>query len=119
MTTVADALDYLALGWSVIPIHDGTKDPAVRSWMPFQTERPDAKKLRGWFHQSGQRNIAVVLGPVSGNLVCRDFDKLESYHTWAAVLSSCGNVDRLMKVNRGVAHRWLFLFLTDGLLELV
>ncbi len=84
MTTVADALDYLALGWSVIPIHDGTKDPAVRSWMPFQTERPDTKKVRTWFRRSGQRNIAVVLGPVSGNLICRDFDKLESYHAWAA-----------------------------------
>ena len=32
---------------------------------------------------------------------------------------SCGAVERLLKVNRGVAHRWLFLFLTDGLLELV
>lgn len=84
MTTVADALDYLALGWSVIPIHDRTKDPAVRSWMPFQTERPDAKKVRVWFRRSGERNIAVVLGPVSGDLICRDFDKLESYHTWAA-----------------------------------
>lgn len=84
MTTVADALEYLSAGWSVIPIRDGAKVPAVRSWEPWQSARPDAAKIRTWFRVSGRHNIAVILGPVSGDLICRDFDRLESYEAWAA-----------------------------------
>lgn len=147
MTTVADALEYLEAGWSVIPIRDGAKVPAVRSWEPWQSARPDAAKIRKWFRESGRHNIAVILGPVSGDLICRDFDKLESYEAWAAehrelakslptVETSKGRhvycrgdfgaigsdedtVERLLQVNRGVAHRWLMLFQIDGLLLLV
>lgn len=84
MTTVADALEYLEAGWSVIPIRYGAKVSAVQSWEPWQSARPDAAKIQKWFRESGRHNIAVILGPVSGDLICRDFDRLESYEAWAA-----------------------------------
>ncbi|MHC4498370.1 MAG: bifunctional DNA primase/polymerase, partial [Planctomycetota bacterium] len=34
-----------------------------------------------WFSKNN-RNIAVVLGPVSGDLVCRDFDSMAEYERW-------------------------------------
>lgn len=79
MTTVADALEYFRLGWTVIPVRNGTK-VADRAWMRWQSRPPCEKTIRNWIRVSGRLNIAVVLGPVSGGLICRDFDKLESYH---------------------------------------
>ena len=77
------AFEYARLGWCVIPIRPGSKQPALRSWKPFQVKRPDEKLLLKWFG-SGKKNIAVVLGPVSGDLACRDFDSMAEYEKWAA-----------------------------------
>lgn len=76
------ALEYHRLGCCVIPIKPRSKIPALRSWKQLQTKRPDEKQLQEWF-ANGERNIAVVLGPVSGNLACRDFDTTAEYELWA------------------------------------
>lgn len=83
MTTVADALEYFARGWAVIPIRCRTKVSDCR-WSWWQSNRPCEATVRKWFRKSGQRNIATILGPVSGGLICRDFDKREAYEAWAA-----------------------------------
>ena len=76
------ALEYHRRGFSVLPIKPGTKRPACRSWKPFQSERPDERRLHRWFSDHPDRGLAVVLGDVSGGLVCRDFDTMESYQRW-------------------------------------
>lgn len=70
------------LRWSVIPIVSGTKRPAIR-WRRFQATRASDATLDRWFGQP-RHEIAVVLGPVSDGLACRDFDQPESYHRWAS-----------------------------------
>lgn len=75
------ALDYYGRGWSIIPIKVGTKKPACR-WKSYQTRRPTPAQLNKWF-AAGQQNLAVICGAVSGGLVIRDFDSMESYNAWA------------------------------------
>jgi hypothetical protein len=71
-------------GWSVIPIRFGTKNCPGIKWTPYKTQRASEPIIRKWFRDEARRNIAVVLGAVSGGLACRDFDTLESYDQWAA-----------------------------------
>ncbi len=78
------AFDYARRGWSIIPIRRGTKQPAVRSWKPYQKRRPTEAELCRWFAREDVGGLAVVFGPVSGDLTARDFDQLNAYERWAA-----------------------------------
>ena len=75
------ALNYQRLGWSIIPVPRGKKAARIR-WKRYQAERPTDEHVRKWF-AGNNRNIAVVLGSVSGGLACRDFDTEQSYEQWA------------------------------------
>lgn len=66
------ALDYLARGWSVIPVHARDKRPLV-SWQEYQQSRPTAAEVRSWFARWPDANVGVVTGAVSG-LVVADVD---------------------------------------------
>jgi hypothetical protein len=77
------AVAYSRLGWSVIPIIKGTKKPALGSWKPFSVKAPTPEELREWFEEEDDVGIAVCLGAVSGDLVCRDFDDFDAYLRWA------------------------------------
>ena len=77
------ALRYQDRGWSVIPIFPRAKYPCVK-WKCFQTQQPSKDKLLEWFTNQKDINLAVILGKVSGNLRCRDFDSMKSYEEWAS-----------------------------------
>jgi len=84
-TFLESALAYDRRGWSVIPIKHKSpkgKEPACR-WSRYQSERPTQATLGRWFSNGKLDGLAVILGPVSGNLVCRDFDELDAYDRWA------------------------------------
>lgn len=83
------ALSYANRGWSIIPIRHrpgtGGKQPAIPSWKAYQTRRATEAELRVWFDGAHRNDgLAVVLGGVSGGLLCRDFDRLDAYDRWAA-----------------------------------
>lgn len=79
------ALEYHQRGWSIIPIVAGTKTPPKRfRWKQFQKRRPTEDELRSWFASRDDLGLAVILGIISGGLVCRDFDTMEGYVRWAA-----------------------------------
>ena len=73
------ALDYRALGWRIIPAL-GNKKGAV-GWKDYQTRAPDPQELADWFCRRGYFP-AVITGPPSNGLVCRDFDDTDSYNAW-------------------------------------
>jgi len=77
------ALAYVQRGWSLIPIRPGTKKAAGR-WKQFQSAPASVDKLQAWFGNGSAFGLAVVLGEVSGGLVCRDFDDQAIYDEWAA-----------------------------------
>jgi putative DNA primase/helicase len=66
------AIDYLRRGWTVIDLPYGRKEPGRKDW---QLERLDDDALRERFG-GGPRNVSVLPGPVSDNLIDLDFDHL-------------------------------------------
>lgn len=66
------ALAALARGWSVIPLLEHSKRPAL-AWREFQSRRASPAQLEVWLHHLPQANIAVVTGALSG-LVVVDVD---------------------------------------------
>ncbi len=62
------ARDYLALGWSVIPMQARGKRP-VASWREFQHRRPSVQEVAAWFEGQPELNVGVVTGSVSGIVV--------------------------------------------------
>jgi hypothetical protein len=84
MSVLDEALRYYRRGWCIIPIRLGTKLPACKSWKRYQSVRPDMETIRRWFSTGEPKSLAVVLGEVSGGLVCRDFDDMTAYDRWAA-----------------------------------
>ena len=55
----------LAMGFSVIPLREGSKRPAV-AWREYQTRRPSEDELADWFGSGRFTNYGVVTGAVSG-----------------------------------------------------
>lgn len=70
-TSLEPAMDYWRMGFSIIPVEKGGKRPLVQ-WEEFQKRRMSEDEVRKYF--SGDVNIGVVCGAVSGNLVVIDWD---------------------------------------------
>jgi len=64
---------YQQWGLSVIPIAHRDKQPLVE-WKEYQNRQANARELEEWFGNMQAKNIGVVCGRVSGNLVVLDFD---------------------------------------------
>src|SRR5262245_56142578 len=103
------ALQYLDLGLSVIPLcaadHVGVgrdhgrrcqsrgKAPLV-PWAAYQTRRPTADEVRGWWRRWPNCNLGIVLGEVSG-VVRIDVDGQAA-------------LDQLLQLNGGMPNTWAF-----------
>lgn len=66
------ALFYAGLGWSVVPVRPGEKQPSI-GWNRFQSVPADAATIRGWFDAAPSLGVGIVQGRISGSLVL-DFD---------------------------------------------
>lgn len=64
---------YQRWGLSIIPIAHKSKKALV-PWHEYQKRRPQAAELGEWFCDGEPKNIGIVCGRVSGNLVVLDFD---------------------------------------------
>ena len=62
------ALEYLALGYSVIPIEQGGKKPLVK-WAQYQNRRASEEEVRQWYTKDPDAGVAIVSGPISGIVV--------------------------------------------------
>jgi hypothetical protein len=74
---LAYALQYLELGWSVIPVRSRTKYPTVH-WGTYQARRPTEAEVRAWFSGSEVNSIGIVTGAISGLTIvdCDNADAL-------------------------------------------
>lgn len=93
------ALEYQQRGWSLIPLVMAQKRPAV-NWKRYQTQRANDSTLRKWF-RNDEIGIGVVFGSVSGGLLSRDFDTIESYKQWARNHSDLAQILPTAATNRG------------------
>ncbi len=100
MTSLIEvARGYASLGFSVIPTRG--KHPAIPSWKPYATNRPTDEMIAEWFTPDDVDGIAVICGPISGNLVCRDFDEPEGYERWAVEWSEISDLYPAVRTGRG------------------
>lgn len=72
MTPYEAALEYLDMGYSVIPVKRSDKKPYI-SWRKYQTELPTEAEVDRWWTVWPDANIAIVCGAVSG-IFCVDAD---------------------------------------------
>jgi len=77
LDSLAAALSYRSLDWSVFPIRYGEKRPRVR-WKGLQECLPDRNQVGDWFGCWPEDGIAVALGPLSG-LLAIDVDGQEAH----------------------------------------
>lgn len=101
---LTEALRLQRIGLSVIPIIGGEKKPAVTKWQPFQTTLADEQQVRDWFDRRDDLGLAIILGPVSGNLNVRDFDIEGSYSAWATAYPSLARSLPTVATSRGRRH---------------
>jgi Bifunctional DNA primase/polymerase, N-terminal/AAA domain len=71
-TVLEAALNYLAKGWSVIPIKQLSKEPLV-TWAEFQKRQATEGEIHKWFADWPEANVAIVTGRIS-NLIVVDVD---------------------------------------------
>ena len=62
---------YEALGWSVIPINERSKQPHV-SWRNYEEKRPTRDQMMTWAKQWPSAGLAVITGTISGVIVIDD-----------------------------------------------
>lgn len=80
------ALAYSRAGYSIIPIRpDGSKEPALSKWKPYQSTLASESDLRDWF--ANERGIGIVCGAIS-QLEVIDFDASGSFEGWCELVTS-------------------------------
>ncbi len=71
------AYNFIARGWSVVPIPKGEKHPMIK-WDSYKTKRATADELKGWIVSEGEgSNVGIITGAISG-LVVVDADGPEA-----------------------------------------
>jgi len=72
-------LEYLKLGWSLIPVKPKSKEPLI-DWKEFQTRKASEAELRQWLEKWPEMNLGIVTGPIS-SLAVADLDGPEGVKT--------------------------------------
>ncbi|MGC8766401.1 MAG: bifunctional DNA primase/polymerase [Brevinematia bacterium] len=78
--TLAQALKYLDLNFSVIPVIYKEKRPVI-PWKKYQKVPPTREEVLSWFKNETPLNLAVVTGRVS-KLVVIDVDSYDALPDW-------------------------------------
>ncbi len=73
---------YIQGGLSPIPVrNDGSKEPALKTWKPFQSRYARDEELERWFSIS-VHGIGIVCGTISRGLEVIDFDLAVLFQPW-------------------------------------
>lgn len=76
------AMNWQSRGVAPIPLKPRSKIP-VMPWKALQAHFPTRHQIRRWFSHS-HRNLGLLTGAASNNLVVADFDRPLQYHKWIA-----------------------------------
>jgi hypothetical protein len=71
------ALQYLDLGFNVMPIHPKTKIPCIE-WTIYQKERVEPHEVDAWWMDWPNANVGIITGSIS-DLFVLDLDKTEYF----------------------------------------
>jgi hypothetical protein len=106
MNPICDAAQRIVgAGLSVVPCHPHSKLPAIH-WHEYRMRLPHANEIMGWLYNREDRNLAVVTGSISSNLVILDLDMgLRDAAMWIKAHPAIWQT-RKVQTQRGV-HVWL------------
>lgn len=65
---------YYDQGFSIIPLKEKDKRPNIPTWKKYIHEQPTKEEIQEWIDKKLFKNIGVVCGAVSDNLVVIDID---------------------------------------------
>ncbi|MDP1797418.1 MAG: bifunctional DNA primase/polymerase [Planctomycetaceae bacterium] len=101
---LSDSLIYRQYGWSLLPIRRGTKKPALPKGNVAKLKRipADEHVIRDWFDRRDDLGVAVLLGPPSGGLTCRDFDLFDAYVAWKTAYPKLADSLPTVRTHRGM-----------------
>jgi hypothetical protein len=108
------AADFLARGWSVLPVRAHDKRPLI-AWEPLQTVRPSENDVFEWFERWPDANIGILTGEIS-NIVVVDVDpKHGGDHSIERLQQRFGLLPPTVESETGGSGRHLY-FLHPGIL---
>lgn len=102
-TTLSFALAYRKLGWSVFPLQNKSKKPAIGSWEPYQHRLATEAEIRAWWTNS-DKGIAIVTGAISGDLLVLDCDPRHDGDLTLANMPRCTTDCPTVKTGGGGSH---------------
>ncbi len=79
-TTIPDNIIWLyhEQGFSILPLGKNNKNdlkaPSIESWKEYHQRQPTKDEIQQWIHQGLFKNIGIICGHVSNNLVVIDID---------------------------------------------
>lgn len=93
-------------GLCVVPVReDGTKAPDLPSWTEFQKRRPTPEELKRWFNNGRERHgLFFILGKVSGNAECIEFDDADAIVAFKQVAQAAGLGSLVRRIELGYAE---------------
>ena len=98
----AEARRLHALRLSLIPIRNrGDKKAPAGEWNDAKVTARSLTKVLEGVRRRGVTGIGVVTGSVSDGLCCRDFDRADVYHSWAAAFPDWARVLPTVETVRG------------------
>jgi hypothetical protein len=93
----------LSCGLSVIPIRPDGSKAALVPWHPYQQHQARADEVQDWLTRFEPLDfgLAIVAGPVSGNVEVLDFDDLTVAEPWARIVEEVqpGLLEQLVEVH--------------------
>lgn len=108
MNVLNSAQKYVHAGFSIIPLKqvlddvEQSKRPAIPRWKEYQTRLATQEELYHWFGNGNEpRNVALVTGQVSGNIVVLDFDRPGMFERWAAAYPQIASITATAKTGKG------------------
>lgn len=106
-TSKIDIAKYYVInkGFSIIPLNQMEKNPAIESWMEYQKRKPSIEEIESWF-KDDSLNIGIVTGEVSGLSVV-DCDSKEG---WDYIESN--GLGATPKVKTGRGYHYYFKYKT-------
>jgi hypothetical protein len=103
----AAALDYVARGWSVIPVEPRGKRPLV-AWLELQQHRAGRSAIETWFRHWPDANVGIVTGRVSGIVVIDVDVQHGGFESLAALEGEHGPLPRTVEAITGGGGRHLY-----------
>ena len=99
MVLVEEALGYLKMGFSVIPLLPRDKRPEI-NWLEYQKRKPTEDEVRRWFSDE-KKNVGIICGKVSGDLVVFDFDNQETMQFVISDIKSVSEKTLVVRTGKG------------------